>query len=68
MAPSHAEIWDDSALVDSWNEALDEYKVETCVIIKAFILTSEQKYHSISSKGENVAEVIARASNEENAT
>jgi len=24
---SHAEIWDDSALVDSWNEALEEYKV-----------------------------------------
>jgi hypothetical protein len=24
---SHAEIWDDSALVDSWNEAVAEYKV-----------------------------------------
>jgi hypothetical protein len=24
---SHAEIWDDSALVSSWNEALEEYKV-----------------------------------------
>ena len=24
---SYAEIWDDSALVDSWNEALEEYKV-----------------------------------------
>lgn len=24
---THAEIWDDSALVDSWNEALEEYKV-----------------------------------------
>jgi hypothetical protein len=24
---SHAEIWDDSALVNSWNEALEEYKV-----------------------------------------
>ena len=24
---SHAEIWDDSALVDSWNDALNEYKV-----------------------------------------
>ena len=23
---SHAEIWDDSALVESWNEALEEYK------------------------------------------
>lgn len=32
MAPveqnlSHEEIWDDSALVHSWNDALDEYKV-----------------------------------------
>ena len=24
---SHAEIWDDSALVQSWDEALAEYKV-----------------------------------------
>ena len=23
----HEEIWDDSALIDSWNEALEEYKV-----------------------------------------
>lgn len=23
---SHAEMWDDSALVDSWNDALEEYK------------------------------------------
>ena len=30
MAPlndSKAEIWDDSALIDSWDEALEEYKV-----------------------------------------
>lgn len=24
---THDEIWDDSALVDSWNQALAEYKV-----------------------------------------
>lgn len=24
---THDEIWDDSALVDSWNQALEEYKV-----------------------------------------
>ncbi|KAE8453053.1 hypothetical protein EG329_012240 [Mollisiaceae sp. DMI_Dod_QoI] len=33
MAPkrtaSHAEIWDDSALVDSWNDALEEYKARS---------------------------------------
>ncbi|KAK2780151.1 survival motor neuron-like protein 1 [Colletotrichum kahawae] len=27
MDMTHAEIWDDSALIDSWNEALNEYKV-----------------------------------------
>ncbi len=26
-AASHEEIWDDSVLIDSWNEALEEYKV-----------------------------------------
>lgn len=25
--PTYDEIWDDSALIDSWNQALDEYKV-----------------------------------------
>lgn len=35
MAPkteelTHEEIWDDSALVDSWNDALEEYKVCNC--------------------------------------
>jgi hypothetical protein len=27
VALSHEEVWDDSALIDSWNEALAEYKV-----------------------------------------
>ncbi|KAG6088920.1 hypothetical protein E4U15_004752 [Claviceps sp. LM218 group G6] len=26
---SHEEVWDDSALIDSWNEALAEYKEST---------------------------------------
>jgi len=25
--PTHEEIWDDSALVNSWNQALKEYEV-----------------------------------------
>ncbi|KAK3706018.1 hypothetical protein LTR37_013012 [Vermiconidia calcicola] len=33
------EVWDDSALVRSWNEALEEYK----------------KYHSLALKGEKVS-------------
>ncbi|RYO93808.1 hypothetical protein DL764_007927 [Monosporascus ibericus] len=51
MAPNednltHEEIWDDSALVDSWNEALEEYK----------------KYHSIHVKGGNVNDLINQES------
>ncbi|KAI1083916.1 hypothetical protein F5B20DRAFT_357874 [Whalleya microplaca] len=38
----HNEIWDDSALVDSWNDALEEYK----------------KYHSIHKNGGNVEELL----------
>ncbi|KAI4860802.1 hypothetical protein F4820DRAFT_435703 [Hypoxylon rubiginosum] len=39
---SHNEMWDDSALVDSWNEALHEY----------------EKYHSIHKNGGNVEDLI----------
>ncbi|KAI9901338.1 hypothetical protein N3K66_003155 [Trichothecium roseum] len=35
IALDHKEIWDDSALVDSWNQALEEYK----------------KYHSMHARG-----------------
>ncbi|KAK3683621.1 hypothetical protein B0T22DRAFT_483457 [Podospora appendiculata] len=41
MAAAHEEIWDDSALVESWNQALDEYK----------------KYHSIHATGGTVADI-----------
>ncbi|KAK3315311.1 hypothetical protein B0H66DRAFT_341083 [Apodospora peruviana] len=43
MEPTQEEIWDDSALVDSWNQALEEYK----------------KYHSIHAKGGSVEDVAA---------
>ncbi|KAI7286072.1 hypothetical protein KC345_g1347 [Hortaea werneckii] len=39
---SHEEVWDDSDLVKSWNEALAEYK----------------KYHSLAAKGEKVDLVL----------
>ncbi|KAG9245478.1 hypothetical protein BJ878DRAFT_458235 [Calycina marina] len=45
--PSHAEIWDDSLLVNSWNDALEEYK----------------QYHSIRARGGNVDEVSEAAEN-----
>ncbi|KAG6060541.1 hypothetical protein E4U17_004091 [Claviceps sp. LM77 group G4] len=38
---SHEEVWDDSALIDSWNEALAEYK----------------KYHSVFAKGGSVCDL-----------
>ncbi|KAF9870519.1 hypothetical protein CkaCkLH20_12009 [Colletotrichum karsti] len=38
---THAEMWDDSALIESWNEALDEYK----------------KYHSIHAKGGRLEDI-----------
>ncbi|KAJ5907923.1 hypothetical protein N7495_000605 [Penicillium taxi] len=39
---SHSAIWDDSALMDSWDAAYQEYK----------------HYHSIAAKGEDVEEVL----------
>ncbi|KAI2642080.1 hypothetical protein GGS21DRAFT_501051 [Xylaria nigripes] len=39
---THDEIWDDSALINSWDEALEEYK----------------KYHSIHRNGGNVKELL----------
>ncbi|OXN11410.1 hypothetical protein CDV57_09706, partial [Aspergillus fumigatus] len=45
------EIWDDSALVQSWDEAVEEYKL----------------YHSIHAKGENVEDVLREAEAAEDA-
>ncbi|RMJ26431.1 hypothetical protein PHISP_02703 [Aspergillus sp. HF37] len=42
---THDEIWDDSALIQSWDEAVEEYKL----------------YHSIHAKGENVDDVLREA-------
>ncbi|KAI1182333.1 hypothetical protein F5B17DRAFT_194831 [Nemania serpens] len=39
---THDEIWDDSALIDSWDQALQEYK----------------KYHSIHRNGGNVKDLL----------
>ncbi|KZZ94954.1 hypothetical protein AAL_05065 [Moelleriella libera RCEF 2490] len=43
---SHEETWDDSALIESWNEALAEYK----------------KYHSIYIRGGSVRDLQQRDS------
>ncbi|KAL3480013.1 hypothetical protein BJX99DRAFT_221096 [Aspergillus californicus] len=44
-ALTQEEIWDDSALVQSWDDAVEEY----------------QQYHSIHAKGENVEDVLRAA-------
>jgi len=42
---SHTDIWDDSALVNSWNDAVEEYKY----------------YHSLYARGEKIEDVLAAA-------
>jgi len=42
---SHTDIWDDSALVNSWNDAVEEYKY----------------YHSLHARGEKIEDVLAAA-------
>ena len=46
---THEEIWDDSALLRSWNDAMEEYKF----------------YHSIHARGEDVDEVLRRVEAED---
>ncbi|KAK8039212.1 hypothetical protein PG993_007623 [Apiospora rasikravindrae] len=55
----HDEVWDDSALVDSWNDALDEYKV-LCGFVKVikYVADCIQKYHSIYRHGGNVDDLL----------
>lgn len=45
------EIWDDSALIQSWDEAVQEYEF----------------YHSIHAKGENIEDVLRHAEASESA-
>ncbi|MCJ1377641.1 hypothetical protein MMC17_000737 [Xylographa soralifera] len=48
-ALSPEEIWDDSALIQSWDDALEEYKL----------------YHSIHARGERVEDVLLAAQGED---
>lgn len=50
---SHEDVWDDSALIKSWNEALEEYKVcrPAVSVIRISSSRSLQKYHSIHLEG-----------------
>jgi hypothetical protein len=64
---THDEIWDDSALIESWNDALAEYKVGEVFMFffsswsptKDEALTLLQKYHSIHLKGAKTQELLA---------
>jgi len=53
---SHEEIWDDSALLNSWDDALAEYKVcNASLRDNAYHQTDQsKKYHSLAAKGETV--------------
>ena len=71
MAPandsSQAEIWDDSALVNSWNEALEEYKVRREKRIgdqaRAVQEANRNKhYHSIRARGERAGDLLKQSS------
>ncbi|KAK4115562.1 hypothetical protein N656DRAFT_385438 [Canariomyces notabilis] len=48
-AATHDEIWEDSALVESWNQALEEYK----------------KYHSIHARGGTVDDIVPNGQDDE---
>ncbi|TGO61584.1 hypothetical protein BCON_0026g00280 [Botryotinia convoluta] len=51
---SHAEVWDDSTLVDSWNESLQEYEVKNSNAI------------TIHARGEKVEDVLNAFENQSN--
>lgn len=55
---SQAEIWDDSALLQSWDDALTEYKVSQGSPSASSLANSIQLYHSIHARGERVEDVI----------
>lgn len=59
---THEELWDDSALIDSWNEALEEYKVDKSDDIDERLLTGGwQKYHSIHARGGSIRELESKS-------
>ena len=57
--------WDDSALIDSWDSALAEYKVSSHDKhsrhhLSDTYLTSLQKYHSIQAQGKRLEDVLTK--------
>jgi hypothetical protein len=64
---THAEMWDDSTLVDSWNEALDEYKVRNWSHDDNVGANTSEFYHSIHARGEKVEDIL-RAHDDQNSS
>ncbi|KAL8814121.1 MAG: hypothetical protein Q9223_006632 [Gallowayella weberi] len=59
---SHEEIWDDSALLNSWDAALQEYQVIFDNLIMFMEPANIRKlYHSIHARGEKVEDVLKQA-------
>lgn len=60
MSDKHA--WDDSLLISSWDEALNEYKVKNPLAMQHAAepcpLTRAQKYHSIHQSGKKLEDVL----------
>jgi hypothetical protein len=50
--------WDDSYLINSWDEALAEYNVSRVSSTTLHKLTGEQKYHSIAKSGKRLEDVL----------
>ena len=44
-AMTHEDMWDDSALIESWNQALDEYKVRRSVADSVTNTVSKPEKH-----------------------
>lgn len=58
---SDKEIWDDSALQNSWNEALQEYNVwksHDHPQLDSIFADFTKRYHSIHARGEKVEDVL----------
>lgn len=53
--------WDDSDLISTWDEALEEYKVcsNTSFVLR-HATNSEQKYHSIHLSGKKLEDVLTK--------
>ena len=62
---SQEEIWDDSGLLESWNQSYEEYKVDFVYSLCSAPTKQPQRYHSIHARGERVRDVLKAAEQSE---